>query len=125
MSRPLLNWKDQSRLQARMARLKGQIGNYGRIGGLADTSAFLLDFGPILVVEFSKVGNACYVYEKRVASQLIPDFWNTEPFNVSGAKGLKQPSRSVERVRHVVIWQYQMANILARCGLRPGSKGTR
>jgi hypothetical protein len=119
MSRPLLNWRDQTKLKARMAQLHGQVGNYGRISGLADTSAFLLDFGRVVVVEFSRVGNACYVYEKAAAKQLIPDFWSTEPFDVSGRKGLKQPSLAADRVTHAGWWRDELANILARYGVRP------
>lgn len=122
MSRPLLNWRDQSRLQARMAQLRGQVGNYGRISGFGDTSAFLLDFGRVMVVEFSRVGNACYVYEKSAVNELIPDFWSTEPFDVSGRNGLKQPTLVAERLRHVVGWQDELAMILARHGVRPVSR---
>ncbi|MFI5394139.1 MAG: EH signature domain-containing protein [Candidatus Binatia bacterium] len=122
MSRPLLNWRDQTRLQARMSQLRGQVGNYGRIAGLADTSAFLLDFGRVVVVEFSRVGNACYVYQKSAANQLIPDFWSAEPFDVSGRNGLKQPTLAAERLRHVVGWQDELAMILARHGVRPVSR---
>lgn len=118
-SRPLLNWRDQTRLVARMAQLRGQVGNYGRITGLADTSAFLLDFGRVVVVEFSQVGNACYIYEKAVAEELLPAFWSTEPFDVSGRRGLKQRSLAAHRVSHAGYWRDELANILARYGVRP------
>ena len=35
------------------------------------TSVFLLDFGTVLVVEFSQAGNACYLYEKPNAEQSL------------------------------------------------------
>jgi hypothetical protein len=88
----------------------------------SDTSAFLLDFGEVLVVEFSKVGNACYIYQKRAAKELIPDFWTTEPFHASGGKGLKQSALAAERIRHTAGWQDELSMILARHGVRPVSR---
>src|SRR2546427_11867710 len=104
-----------------MAELRGRVGNFGRIIGMPDTSAFVLDFGRVVVVEFSRVGNACYVYEKSAATDLIPDFWTAEPFDVSGRKGLKQRSQAAARVRHAVGWRDELAMLLARHGVRPVS----
>ena len=42
---------------------------------------FILDFGPILAIEFSAVGNACYLYEKKSAAEIVPDIWTTLPFS--------------------------------------------
>ena len=54
-SRPLLNNEDKIRLLP-LLRSRGDALNFGRIEAL--TSAFLLNFGSIVIVEFSKVGNA-------------------------------------------------------------------
>ena len=55
MSRPLLNRDDEARLRVTMQSLQEQIGHFGHVRGRA-TSAFLLDFGPVVVVEFSQCG---------------------------------------------------------------------
>lgn len=80
-SRPLLNYDDRTRLMTLPAQVRDKIGHYGKIEGL--TSAFLLDFGNLLVIEFSAAGNACYVYDRATGSRLIPDFWTDSPFYVN------------------------------------------
>jgi hypothetical protein len=88
MSRPLLSWNDEARLKRLVKREQSEPGNFGQLEAYTDTSAFLLDFGALLVVEFSKVGNACHVYERAQARRVIPDFWSTDRFMLSGKKGL-------------------------------------
>jgi hypothetical protein len=117
MSRPLLYEYDAARLRMTMQRMGEQVGHFGRVRGRGQTSAFLLDFGVLLVVEFSAVGNAAYVYEKRATREVIADFWAPRPFNDSQ---LKQRQLCLERVVHRPGWQGEMAGILARYGIRPG-----
>ena len=69
MSRPLLNRDDEGRLRVTLQSLQEQIGHFGHIHGA--TSAFLLDFGPLVVVEFNQAGNACYLYEKSSSDKVI------------------------------------------------------
>ena len=59
-SRPLLDSQAESRWLAG-ANTRNR-GNYGRMEATAATSAFLLDFGRVTVVEFGQVGNAAFVY---------------------------------------------------------------
>ncbi len=108
-SRPLLCDDDRARLQ----NAKEKVGNFGRIVG--ETSAFLLDFGPFIAVEFSKSGNACYIYEKPAAEKVIPDFWRAKPFFVPD---LKSKRLSAEVVIHHPRWQQHLEIILARYGVR-------
>jgi hypothetical protein len=120
MSRPLLNRDDESRLRVTMQSLQDQMGHFGHIRG-RETSAFLLDFGPVVVVEFSQVGNACFLYEKPNAEKVIPDFWTQASFTIQ--YGLKAPSLAADRVRHdrEGRWQKTLADLLAaRYGIRPG-----
>lgn len=119
MSRALLGWEDRQRLRG-MTR-KEEAGNFGLIE--ADTSAFLLDFGKVLVVEFSKRGNACYIYDRSAAREIVPDFWSTEPFSAGGGwrPGLKQQDKVGARIAHYGGWQWQMEQVLAQCGIRAGS----
>jgi len=108
-SRPLLCDDDRARLQ----NAKEKVGNFGRIVG--ETSAFLLDFGTVIAVEFSKSGNACYLYEKPAAEKVIPDFWSPKPFS---APSLKSKRLSAEVVTHHLRWQQYLEMILARYGIR-------
>jgi hypothetical protein len=89
------------------------LSNFGRIVG--ETSAFLLDFGTVIAVEFSKSGNACYIYEKPAAEKVIPDFWRTKSFFVSD---LKSKQLSAEVVTHHLRWQEYLERILAQKGVR-------
>lgn len=121
VSRPLLNEFDKYRLRDILWKKREEVSHFGEIEG--NTSAFLLDFGPILVVEFSAVGNACYVYEKRAGAEIVADFWTPKSFRVSD---LKSPSKAVSRVIHKKPrfawqrdgWEDEMAAILARYGIR-------
>jgi hypothetical protein len=108
-SRPLLCDDDRARLQS----VNEKVGNFGRIIG--ETSAFLLDFGTVVAIEFSKSGNACYLYEKPAAEKVIPDFWSPKPFS---APGLKSKRLSAEVVTHHLRWQVYLEMILARYGVR-------
>ncbi len=115
MSRPLLNRDDEARLRVTMQSLREQIGHFGHMRG-GESSAFLLDFGPVVVVEFSRVGNACYLYEKPNAAKVIPDFWAQEPFTIYG---LKNRPLAAETITHREGWQTTLAHLLARYGIRP------
>ncbi|HUY28224.1 MAG TPA: EH signature domain-containing protein [Candidatus Binataceae bacterium] len=110
-SRPLLCDDDRARLQ----NAKEKVGNFGRIVG--ETSAFLLDFGTVIAVEFSKTGNACYLYEKPAAEKVIPDFWSPKPFS---APSLKSKRLKAEWVKHdsQMRWHGDLEMILARYGVR-------
>ena len=114
-SRPLLALDDEVRLKATLSREK-LVGNYGRMESWANTSAFLLDFGKVMVVEFSKVGNASFVYESGDIDSVVAEFWSEARFPV---KTLKQQDLSQYRIVHRVGWQEGMRSILARYGVRP------
>ena len=116
MSRPLLNRDDEARLRATMQSLREQIGHFGHVRS-RETSAFLLDFGPVVVVEFSRVDHACYLYEKPNAAKVIPDFSTQEPFTIHG---LKDRPMAAETITHREGWQTTLGHLLARYGIRPG-----
>src|SRR5262249_1699688 len=115
-SRPLLCWEDHQRLLTTRARMKEQIGNFGRIEG--GTSAFLLDFGPVVVVEFSRIANACYVFTSADARTVVPEFWATKPFFVSGRNGLKRRDLCAAWIPHHEGWEANAARVLASVGIR-------
>lgn len=116
MSRPLLNRDDEARLRVTMQSLREQIGHFGHVRG-GEPSAFLLDFGSVVVIEFSRVGNACYLYEKPHTEKVIPDFWTQAPFTVLR---LKNRLLAAETITHREGWQRTLAHLLARYGIRPG-----
>jgi hypothetical protein len=86
----------------------------GRIGG--STSAFLLDFGPLLVIEFSPPEDSCYVYERRVIDQVVPEFWMRQSFHVTQ---LKQSSICFDCIVYDQSWQEQLIEILDYFGIHP------
>lgn len=112
-SRPLLGLDDELRLKRTVSQFESSIGNFGYS---TFSSAFLLEFDDIMVVEFSQYGNACYIYTKDVAQRVIPDFWT--PQRVDTGR-LKQSKICRTRVVHRGSWQQEMERILAQCGVRP------
>lgn len=115
-SRPLLSALDESRWLANTAT-RGKR-NFGRMEDFCNTSAFLLDFGRVMVVEFSEVGNAVYVYEHRDVPDLNDAFWSQARFSLST---LKQKDRCIERMTHTPHWQSKMRTLLAQFGIHPGT----
>jgi hypothetical protein len=115
-SRPLLSTMDETRWQAN-AVTRGKR-NFGRTDYFCNTSAFLLDFGRVIVVEFSQVGNAVYVYEHREVPDLNDSFWSQARFSLSA---LKQKECCVERMTHTPLWQSKMRTLLAQFGIHPGT----
>lgn len=114
-SRPLLCFEDETRLQT-LLRDKPKIGRFGKIRGT--NSAFILDFGQVKAIEFSRVG-ACYIYTENVFNQIIPELWSSRPFT---EVGLKDKDRCVDRIRHLITynvdWRRGVMNILAKHGVR-------
>ncbi|MFN0110447.1 MAG: EH signature domain-containing protein [Blastocatellia bacterium] len=111
-SRSLLKPDDEFRLSAELRRRLGVV-NYGRIKGAA--SAFLLDFGKVVAIEFHPVG-AIYFYEKEQFNQIIPHFWQQQGFSESN---IKRQWLAKERIPHIGDWQYKAAAFLAQHGIRP------
>jgi len=114
-SRPILSYDDETQWRANTVT-KGK-SNYGRMEYGRDTSAFLLDFGSVMVVEFSKVGNAVYVYMNRNIPELVDSFWSDSRFTIYK---LKKPEKSEDRITHNPRWQSKMRTLLAQFGIRPG-----
>lgn len=119
-SRPLLTRDDRYRLEAILKQKDRELAHFGSMDGPA--SAFLLDFGPLLAVEFSAVGNACYLYRKNDIEKVVPDFWSLQPYDPTD---LKQRDLSLERIVHRKSgggWQEAVAQTLARFGIRSGAR---
>lgn len=116
-SRPLLCFNDEVRLQYLLIKDKTKVSHFGKIRGV--NSAFLLDFGEIIAVEFSRVG-AIYLYTASNFKKIVPDFWTNQSFNETG---LKNKALCIDDpVRHIttynVNWRKKVGNILAQYGIR-------
>ncbi len=72
----------------------------------------------MIVVEFSKYGNAVFLYANRDVPDLMEDFWSDHRFAI---KELKQPENCVDRkgISHNVLWQSKMRTLLAQFGIHP------
>lgn len=121
-SRPLLCYEDQARLRTQL-KDKVKVGHFGKIKGI--NSAFILDFGQIKAVEFSRVG-ACYIYAEREFNEIVPDLWSGKTFT---AENLKDKNRCISDGRiihrrpaaawHSADWRRDVESVLARYGVRP------
>jgi hypothetical protein len=116
-SRPLLASHDEHRWLANAATQGKR--NFGQMEFYCDTSAFLLDFGRIMVVEFSKVGNAVYIYERREMPGLSEDFWSNVRFSL---RDLKDKTSCIgDPISHIADWQRKVRTLLAQYGIYPGA----
>ena len=114
-SRPLLRYKDETRLAHEIRRKQGALASYGRVKGKA--SSFLLDFGSIIAIEFSCLG-AIHFYNRQTFNTIVPEFWQRSDFS---EPNLKQPKVAAGRIVHDEDgrWQPEAATILAQHGIRP------
>jgi hypothetical protein len=117
-SRPLLSNSDKYRLRDVLSKKGTRPSDFGRLLD-EQTSAFILDFGPVVVIEFSAVDNACYVYERGIATEIIPDIWSALPFRKTDLKrkgkvATGQPITHDRQNR----WKSEMERFLARYGVR-------
>lgn len=112
-SRPLLHEEDVMRLQPVLHQIPEHVVHFGHIDG--PTSAFILDFGPVFVVQVSELSEACYIYGKRNFDQLVPDLWRSQPFTVGE---LAVPNQAA-KVYHNQTWEKDVAEILTLCDIRP------
>jgi EH_Signature domain len=117
-SRPLLHEADALRLQPVLRQIPEQLVHFGSIDG--STSALILDFGAVVVVQVSELSNACYVYGKRSFEPLIPDLWRSQPFTVAELAVASQAAT----VYHHATWEKDLAEILALCDILPTYKDT-
>lgn len=126
VARPLLSSDDERRLRQYIDLNKDKIAHRGKLQG-GSNSAFILDFGSIVVIEFSKIGK-CYVFTANEFQGIYPNIWGTKVFLESK---LKDQSLSDERmirhndVRRIVSydWRERTSHVLARAGIRPHSRG--
>jgi hypothetical protein len=79
-----------------------------------DASAFIMDFGPVIVVEFSQTGNACSAHEAKAGREKIGDLRANKFYKSK----LKRPLRSQGWFRHDPDgnWKREVRQYLSRPG---------
>ena len=106
-----LSEQDYRRLSA-TSRLK-DVPGFGRVDHLT-TSAFILRFGQVTIVEFSETGNAAHAFHSKVfdgkAGSLRSSFYTF--------KKLKHEADEY-RILHLSEWEYKARQKLAGWGVRP------
>lgn len=117
-SRPLLHAADMLRLQPMLRQMPEQVVHFGRIHG--STSALILDFGAVVVVQVSEINDACYVYGKRGFAPLVPDFWRSQPFTIDE---LAVPAQAAI-IDYQKTWEKDLSEILTLCDIHPTYKDT-
>jgi hypothetical protein len=116
-SRPLLSVSDRARMTARFRGREDELKHVGSVSGQT-SSAFILLFPNVIVVEFADMGRAyCYTGERRL--KLEQSMWRSEPF---GSLDLKSVHFAADSVPHMRGWEYRMETALAQFGIRPGSR---
>lgn len=113
-SRALVSPLDRSRNAVRLQELEDKGRTYGDLSGTQNVSAFVLDFGALVVVEFSQVGNACYIYTRENFDRILKEFWSS---NVSFGR-LKSMNAAHTRITHTRGWQSEARGVLAQHGIR-------
>lgn len=98
-------------------RLSKSLRSSSTVGTLrdGDGSAFVMDFGSVVVVEFSRANNACYFYAPDSKCAVITKFWSPS-FRTSDLK-----NRDIGRyfAHHHQIWQRNLGRELSLLGVRP------
>ncbi|MDD3013656.1 MAG: EH signature domain-containing protein [Candidatus Gastranaerophilales bacterium] len=95
----------------KLSKLRASGRNYIRLNDL--TNAFILEIKGLTIVEFSKEGNACYIYDKNKFQSVIKyknNYLRDE---------LKDKLIVQERVSHYPGWQSKLRNWFAVRGIRP------
>lgn len=113
---------DQKRLARQIIEMKQKSGSSNLFADLKDSSekstAFMIDFGRLIVVEFSLANHACYYYQPQSSFKFSDRaaFWNTGSFSISDLKNKRLCSSPLT---HRDGWEKNFMNILAGFGLRP------
>lgn len=114
-SRVYIALEDRQRSRRVLAELESKGRSFGLGKKNTGASAFVLDFGRLVVVEFSQVKNACYLYERHQFEKVIgEDFW----LAAVDIDGLKDQRLALESVSHTSGWQEKLARTLASHGIR-------
>ncbi len=108
-----LSDNDKARLHRRLGELEARGRRFANITGTNQVSAFVMEFGETVIVEFSEAGNACYVYAGLKKNTIS---WQA---SAVGITTLKNSRSAIVRLIHGQRWEHEFAMALARRGIRP------
>ncbi len=111
-SRVIVSDSDVFAHQSKLRDLEKKGRSFARGSG-NDSSAFVLDFGDFVAVEFSLSGNACYIYESHVFNTIVPNFFSSS----IDLRGLKKRDVVYHRQPHPEPWVDQLPPVLAQIGI--------
>jgi hypothetical protein len=124
-TRVIVSSNDQDRFARQITEMQQKNNNSSLFATLKEktkeATGFMMDFGIVIIVEFSKANNACYVYDKttsRFAYTSRELFWRTHEFSEAS---LKNRSAARECLTHRDGWEESFANKFALYGLRAKS----
>ena len=116
-SRVVVGSDDEARLQTQLDELESRGRSYAKLraGGGANrrVSAFIMDFGEVTIVEFSKANSACWIYPNDEEERYL----NLGDSSYTWAQ-LKNSGRGSYKA-HSAHWQGKFRQMLARYGVRP------
>ena len=115
-SRPLICDKDLLRHDESLERLAEEGRVWGRLDTRKDTSAFILDFQKLIIVEFSRPNNACYAYTPEGFRLITKNFWVDE----LDIDALKRTNICEKYFAHGTGWERRLRAFLAQYGIRGG-----
>ncbi|RKH47786.1 EH signature domain-containing protein [Corallococcus sicarius] len=92
-----------------------------RLSGSGDVSAFCLSFERYAVVEFSKTGNASFIYQRPGLESAL----QSQAVGHHEELKLKSASFFVDRLTHAVGWQLRFEQDLLALGIEKDSSGPR
>jgi hypothetical protein len=111
-SRALLCLRDREAHHTQLRELAERGTSYANLKSGA-SSAFILDFSKIVVVEFSTVG-CVYLYTRSAFDRIVRNFWTTE----ARSDELKRRDLAIDYISHTADWEQRVVNVLSRNGIR-------
>lgn len=95
-------------------------GRFGYLaGGTSADNAVIMQIGDYQFVEFSRTGNACYIYNANSSS------FNPDAHTLNIHSDLKRQSRAEARLSHMNGWQRKFDAELEHRGIVPQNNGVR
>jgi len=119
-SRVVVGERDYTRLRPKLEAIQARGRTYARMKGAgysnAYVSAFIMDFGEVTIVEFSKPNSACYIYENDPRNPYL-DF-TQQVFDWNQLKN-RQMGEYHSHVHPPENWHAEFKRVLAQHGVRP------
>jgi hypothetical protein len=116
-ARVVVGEADHTRLRSQLAEIQTRGRSYARMRqrGTGDwkVSAFIMDFGNVTVVEFSRINSACYFYTNEENEPYID--LSAHGFSLSHLKNTRRANWYPHRGR----WENKFRQRLAEYGVRP------